>query len=195
MKKFIMIILTAAVAVSISSAAFAAEIPRESVPRNATEESIVITENLIGGILDDVQNGLGYQSAWCRANNAVYNAVLAGNTNGYGYADLAAISRNAILQYRDMYLRPDFYQAAEEKVKVIIADIIEAVENGKDYSEAVRESYIKIYQSVNPDFNVGETFSVDNCYRDMPSVDSALFNRARKLLREAEQRRACNDAN
>lgn len=179
----------------LTSTAFAAEIPRESVPRNATEESIVITENLIGGILDDVQNGLGYQFAWCRANNAVYNAVLAGNTNGYGYADLAAISRNAILQYRDMYLRPDFYQAAEEKVKVIIADIIIDVENRKDYIEAVRESYIKIYQSVNPDFNAGETFSVDTCYQNMPSVDSALFNRARKLLREAEQRRACNDAN
>lgn len=63
MKKFTMFILTTAVAASISSTAFAAEIPRESAPANATEESIVITENLIGGILDEVQNGLGYQPA------------------------------------------------------------------------------------------------------------------------------------
>ena len=189
-------ILCAALALTLStSTVFAAEIPRESAPRNATEESIVITENLIGGILDEVQNGLGFQPAWCKAHNQIFNAVLADNTNGYGYADLSAIARNAICQYRDMYLRPDFYQAAEEQVKVIIADIIVAVENGKDYGEAVKESYIRIYQSVNPAFNADDTFSVDTCYRDMPPADSALFNRARKLLREAEQRRACNDAN
>lgn len=142
MKKFIMIILTAAVAVSISSAAFAAEIPRESAPEHATEESIAITENLIGGILDDVQNGLGYQSAWCRANNAVYNAVLAGNTNGYGYADLAAISRNAILHYRDMYLRPEYYAEKESAVKNLISDLITEVQNGmKDYETAKNEAY------------------------------------------------------
>lgn len=173
----------------------AAEIPRESAPRNATEESIVITENLIGGILDEVQNGLGFQPAWCRANNQIFSAVLADSTNGYGYADLSDIARNAICQYRDMYLRPDFYQAAEEQVKIIIADIIVAVENGKDYDEAIKESYIKIYQHINPGVNADETFSVDTCYRDMPSADSAFFNRARKLLREAEQRRTCNDAN
>jgi len=66
-KKFTMFILTTAVAASISSTALAAEIPRESAPANATEESIVITENLISGILDEVQNGLGYQPAWCKA--------------------------------------------------------------------------------------------------------------------------------
>ena len=109
MKKFTMFILATTVAASISSTALAAEIPRESAPANATEESIVITENLIGGILDEVQNGLGYQPAWCEANNAIFNAVLAKQTNGYEYADLAAISRNAILQYRDMYFRPEYY--------------------------------------------------------------------------------------
>ncbi len=91
MKKFTMFILATTVAASISSTALAAEIPRESAPANATEESIVITENLIGGILDEVQNGLGYQPAWCEANNAIFNAVLAKQTNGYEYADLAAI--------------------------------------------------------------------------------------------------------
>lgn len=52
--------------------------------------NIVIAENLIGGILDEVQSALGYQSAWSKANNAIFNAVLAKQTNSYGYSDLAA---------------------------------------------------------------------------------------------------------
>ena len=76
MKKFAMFMLTAAIAASISSTASAAEIPRESAPANATEESIVIAENLISGILDEVQNGLGYQPAWSKANNAIFSAGL-----------------------------------------------------------------------------------------------------------------------
>ncbi len=71
-------------------------------PDNATDESVAITQNLIGGILDKVQNGLGYQPAWCKANNAVFAAVLANETGGYGYADLATIAQNAILQCRDI---------------------------------------------------------------------------------------------
>ena len=47
----------------------AAEIPRESVPLNATEEQIVIVENLIGDILDEVAAGqLGYTEAAGAAN-------------------------------------------------------------------------------------------------------------------------------
>ena len=139
--------LTAAIAASISSTVFAAEIPRESAPANATEESIVIDENLIGGILDELQNGLGYQPAWGKANNAIFNAVLAKQTNGYGYSDLAAISRNAILQYRDMYLRPEYYTEKENTVKALIADLIADVQSGtKDYTTARNEAYTRIYQ-------------------------------------------------
>lgn len=141
MKKFAMFMLTAAIAASISSTASAAEIPRESAPANATEESIVIAENLISGILDEVQNGLGYQPAWSKANNAIFSAVLAKQTNGYGYSDLAAISRNAILQYRDMYLRPEYYAEKENTVKAMIADLITDVQSGtKDYTTARNEA-------------------------------------------------------
>ena len=35
------------------------------------------------------------------------------------------IANNAIWQYRDMYLRPDFYKDNLEKVRVIIAPVIE----------------------------------------------------------------------
>ena len=56
----------------------AEEITRSSVPQNATEESILITENLISGILDEVSQGLGYLEARSKANNLIYNAVLSG---------------------------------------------------------------------------------------------------------------------
>ncbi len=51
MKKQI-IILTLIAALSASTTAFAAEIPRESAPLNSTEQQIQIVENLIGDILD-----------------------------------------------------------------------------------------------------------------------------------------------
>lgn len=38
---------------------YAAEVPRESAPCNATNEAIVIVESFIGDILTEVQNGLG----------------------------------------------------------------------------------------------------------------------------------------
>ena len=39
----------------MAQSTFAADIPVESYPDNATEESVAITQNLIGGILDEVQ--------------------------------------------------------------------------------------------------------------------------------------------
>ena len=189
MKKFTMFILGAAIAASISSTALAAEIPRESAPANATEESIVITENLIGGILDEVQNGLGYQPAWCKANNAIFNAVLAKQTKGYGYADLAAISRNAILQYRDMYLRPEYYAKKENTVKTLISDLIADVQNGtKDYTTARNEAYTRIYQSFNPNYTPNTEIGIDRIYLDIPAADTVMFTQARKLLAEAAQK-------
>lgn len=57
----------------------AAEIPRESAPLNATEEQIVIVENLICDILDEVAAGkLGYTEAAGAANTRVRKAVVAG---------------------------------------------------------------------------------------------------------------------
>lgn len=170
---------------SVMTTAYAAEIPIESYPENATEESAAVAENLIGGILDEVQNGLGYQPAWCKAHNAIYNAALAKQTNGYGYADLAALSRNAILQYRDMYLRPDYYAEKENEVRALIPDLIIEVENGADYAVALDKAYTRIYQSANPSYNPDIDKVGDFCYWDIPPVDRVLLTQARKLLKNA----------
>lgn len=189
MKKATKIIITAALISSMNLTALATEIPGESVPVNATNESIALTENLISGILFEVENGLGYADAQAQAQNIIFNAVIAGQTNGYGYADLMAIARNAIYQYRDIYLRPEFYQEAERQVQTLISDIISEVESGtKDYHTAEKEAYIKILQSANPSFTP-DTLQGDFCYWELPAVDSTYFNRARKLLLEAQARR------
>lgn len=189
MKKATKIIITAALISSMNLTALASEIPGENVPVNATNESIALTENLISGILFEVENGLGYADAQAQAQNIIFNAVITGQTNGYGYADLMAIARNAIYQYRDIYLRPEFYQEAEQQVQTLISDIISEVASGaKDYHTAEKEAYIKILQSVNPSFSIDD-MQGDFCYWDIPAADSAYFNRARKLLLEAQARR------
>lgn len=188
MKNVSKVITILTLALSLATPAFAAEIPIESYPENATDESAAIAENLIGGILDEVQNGLGYQPAWCKAHNAIYNAVLAKNTNGYGYADLAALSRNAILQYRDMYLRPDYYAEKENEVRALISDLITEVENGADYETAKEKAYTRIYQSANPAYNPEVDKVGDFCYWDIPPVDRVLLTQARKLLKNARSR-------
>lgn len=188
MKNVSKVITILTLALSLTTPALAAEIPIESYPENATEESAAVAENLIGGILDEVQNGLGYQPAWCKAHNAIFNAVLAKNTNGYGYADLAALSRNAILQYRDMYLRPDYYTEKENEVRALISDLITEVENGADYEKVKEKAYTRIYQSANPVYNPDIDKSGDFCYWDIPPVDRVLLTQARKLLQNARSR-------
>lgn len=185
MKKSKITALCLAIMLSVSQTAFAAEIPMESTPQNATNESVQITENLIAGILDEVQNGLGYGEAWIKANNTIFNAVTTGQTNGIGYAPLADIARNSIFQYRDMCLRPEYHTETRLYVNNLIADIITDVKNGKDYNVALKESYIRILKDKDQTFNAEENFSVDICYRDIPAVDSVLFTYARKLLQEA----------
>ena len=166
----------------------AAPVPRESAPCNVSEESIVIAENLISGVLNEVRNGLGYADARAKSNRLIFNAVITNQTNGCGYALLSEIADNAIFQYRDMYLRPDFYIENEENVKLIISEVIAQYENGAiDYNTAIKNSYKKIYQSVNPAFNFDEQLAIDTCYRDIPSVDSALFIIARRLLLNAQK--------
>ena len=189
MKRGKNILLTAILTAAITQSAYAAEIPVECAPENATPESIAITENLISPILDEVQNGLGYQPAWCKAHNAVFNAVLAGNTNGYGYLDLAAVARNALIYYRDVYLRPEYYAERKTAAKALLSDLICEVENGtKDYDTALKEAYTKIYQSINPTFVPNEEIGVDRIYLDIPAADTVMFTQARKLLKEAQTR-------
>lgn len=181
-------LLTAAsLAAAVNVSALAAPVPRESAPMNADEGAIAVTENLIGGILDEVSGGLGFQMANGRANMIIRKAVIDGATDGYGYAILSAVSRNAIYQTRDMYLRADYYMAVEEEVKVLIADIITDVQNGKSYNEAVKEAYIAIYTAKDAAFDPADYEGIDTCYwPDRPTVDSVYLNRARKLLIEAK---------
>lgn len=189
MKKIKTFLTAAAVLAAITQSAYAAEIPVECAPENATTESIAITENLISPILDEIQNGLGYQPAWCKAHNAVFNAVLANETGGYGYLELAAISRNAILYYRDMYLRPEYYAEKEAAAKLLLSDIISEVENGtQDYDTALKEAYTKIYQTINPAYVPNEEIGIDRIYLDIPAADTVMFTQARKLLKEAQTR-------
>lgn len=185
-KKIITLTLIAALSVSATTA-FAAPVPRESAPLNATEAQIQITENIIGDILDEVQAGnLGYTLAAGYANTKIRKAVMANQTDGNGI--LSPIAQNAIRVMRDRQLRPDAYTQAEEELKVLLADLITEVQNGKDYNEAQKEAYIKIYQSADASFNYDEQFSLDTCYRDIPAVGMEKFTVARKLLNDARKK-------
>lgn len=180
MKKILNIFM---IILMITQTTHAAEIPRESASLIVTDEQLLITEELIADVLEEVQNGMGYGEARAKANNALRTAAINNKTNGYGFGVLSGISNNAILLYRDMYLRSDFYVDNEKDVKIIIADVIAKYKNNEiDYPEAVKLSYEKIYQSVNPAFDYDEQYKIDSCYREIPSVDNAMFTIARKLL-------------
>lgn len=184
-KKIITLTLIAALSATATTA-FAAPIPREIAPLNATEAQIQITENIVGDILDEVQTGkLGYTLAAGYANTKIRKAVMANQTDGNGYGILSPIAQNAIRVMRDKQLRPDAYAKAEEELKVLLADVITAVQNGMDIDAATKEAYAKIYQSVDASFNYDEQFSLDTCYRDIPAVGMEMFTVARKLLLEA----------
>ena len=163
----------------------AAPVPRESAPCNARSKAIIIAESFIGDILTEVQNGLGYADARAKSNRIFFNAWLNGQTNGYSYGELVDIANAAIWQYRDMYLRPDFYTNNLEKVRVIIAPVIEDYKSGKiSYAEAEFNARNMIYQSVKPDFNPDVEYMKDPIYRDIPSLDNSLFIIARNLILE-----------
>ena len=181
MKKIIMYLI---ITMTITSTVNAAEVPRESAPCNAINEAIVIVESFIGGILTEVQNGLGYADARAKSNRIFFNAWLNGQTNGYSYGELVDIANAAIWQYRDMYLRPDFYANNLEIVRLIITPVIEDYKSGKiTYVEAEFNARNMIYRSVKPDFNPDVEYMKDPLSRDIPSVDNSLFILARKLLR------------
>jgi len=97
------------------------------------------------------------------------------------------IANAAIWQYRDMYLRTDFYTNNIEKVRAIITPVIEDYKSGKiTYAEAEFNARTRIYQSVNPNFNPDIEYMKDPIYRDIPSVDNSLFILARKLILESK---------
>ena len=183
MKKLIISILSITVILTSTLTANAATVPRESAPCYATENVIVCAEMLIGDILNEVQNGLGYADARAKSNAIIFQAFLNGQTNGYSYGELVDIANNAIWQYRDMYLRPNFYANNLEKVRAIISPVIEDYKSGKiTYEDAEFSARVKIYQSVNPAFNPTVEYMKDPIYRDIPAVDNSLFILARKLL-------------
>ena len=190
MKKSIISIISIISIVSVLISSFsvnAAEVPRESAPCNATNEAIIIVESFIGDVLTEVQNGLGYADARAKSNRIFFNAWLSGQTNGYSYGELVDIANNAIWQYRDMHLRPDFYANNLEKIRVIIAPVIEDYKSGKiNYAEAEFNARNKIYQSINPNFDPNIEYMKDPIYRDIPPVDNSLFRIARKLLLETK---------
>ena len=68
---------------------------------------------------------MGYADARAKSNRIFFNAWLNGQTCGFSYGELVDIANNAIWQYRDMYLRTGFYANNLEKVRVIIASVIE----------------------------------------------------------------------
>ena len=185
MKKIIICMI---ITMTITSTVNAAEVPRESAPCNATNEAIIVVESYIDDILAEVQNGLGYADARAKSNRIFFNAWLNGQTNGYSYGELVDIANAAIWQYRDMYLRPDFYANNLEKVRVIIAPVIEDYKSSKiTYAEAEFNARTKIYQSVKPDFNPDVEYMKDPLSRDIPSVDNSLFTIARKLILESKK--------
>ena len=187
MKKSIIYIISIVSVLLSSFSVSAAEVPRESVPCNAANEAIIFVESCIGDILTEVQNGLGYADARAKSNRIFFEAFLKGQTNGYSYGELVDIANAAIWQYRDMYLRPDFYANNLEKVRGIIAPVIEDYKSSKiTYTEAEFYARTRIYQSVKPDFNPDVEYMKDPIYRDIPAVDNSLFILARKLILESK---------
>ena len=187
MKKSIISIISIALILISSFSVSAADVPRESVPCNAANEAIIFVESCIGDILTEVQNGLGYADARAKSNRIFFEAFLKGQTNGYSYGELVDIANAAIWQYRDMYLRPDFYANNLEKVRIIIAPVIEDYQSGKiTYVEAEFNARIRIYQFVKPDFNPYIEYMKDPLSRDIPAVDNSLFILARKLILESK---------
>ena len=188
MKKQIITLAIAATLTISNISVYAAEIPRESAPLNATDAQIQIVENIVGDILDEVESGkLGYTLAAGYANTRIRKAVMANQTDGNGYGILSPIAQNAIRVMRDKQLRPEAYEQAEEELKILLADIITEVKNGMDIEIATKAAYEKIYQTTDASFNYDEQFSLDTCYRDIPTVGMEMFTVARKLLLEAKK--------
>lgn len=70
--KTIKAIIILSVLTIFATTTYAAEVPRESAPCYATNGSIIMAENLIGDILTEVQNGLGYADARAKSNVIIF---------------------------------------------------------------------------------------------------------------------------
>lgn len=186
------IITIIAITLTVAATVNAAEIPLESVPCNATDESIVFTEKLISDILTEVQNGLGYADARNEANSRIFSAVISNQSNGYGYGLLSPIACNAIFQYRDMYLRPEYYAEKEIHVGNLISDIAANYKNGViDYKTAEKQFYIRILQSINPSFEPASCVG-DFCYWDVPPFDQCVVYDCKEILVERIELDMCH---
>ncbi len=75
--KRIIAIITVIISLSSAFSVQAAQVPREALPCNATEEQIIVTERLVGHI------------AWLNKQTYVY-----------AFGELVTIANNAIWQYR-----------------------------------------------------------------------------------------------
>ena len=102
------------------------------------------------------------------------------------YVALNLNTRN-FKEYNQNSYAPCFYVNNLEKVRVIIAPVIEDYKSGKiTYAEAEFDALVKIYQSAKPDFNPDVEYMKAPLSRDIPSVDNSLFILARKLILESE---------
>ena len=133
----------------------AAEIPPESLPSNATFKCMEYTETLISDILDKVQNGLGFSDAQAEARRRFFALVVSGQSNGYSFSQLSEIASNAIFQYRDMYLRPEFYNQNEDKVRQLISDVLENISSAESIITKQRNEPTKRF--INPSMQASTT--------------------------------------
>ena len=188
MRKTLKITILTLIAVMLFTSATSVSantIPREAVPDGTPLKAVTVAENMVGNVFTKVQTGTSYAVAKAEANRILLKAIIGGETDGIGFGVLSAIAHNSILEYRDMYLRPEFYATAEETVRNLISDVIEEVKKGNmDYETARKEAYTIIYRTADPTFDFANYEMVDPCYWNYPAVDFALLNRARKLLHE-----------
>ena len=63
-----------------------------------------MAERLIGNILTEVQNGLGYADARAKSNVIIFNAWLNEQTSSYSYGELVDIANNAIWLYARSFI-------------------------------------------------------------------------------------------
>ncbi len=182
MKNLFTLSLTVIISVMLSTTSIAAEIPREAAPPDASEQAIQTTEKIIGGILDEVFNGLSYGPASGRSNALIRQAVAKGEANGCGYAELSTISQNSIRLIIDIIQRPNVYQTAETMLRPLLSEQIAAVKNGGDYSKAVLEAYGIIY----PEYFSASQTCIDPCYLENTTIDPVLLTAARKILLNAK---------
>lgn len=136
-RTIIPILIAVITAISVIPA-YAEVIPRESLPENTPQAAVDTAEALIGATLAKVESGMGYADARVETNRIIFGAFLNNQTNGYSYGLLTIIANNAIYEYRDLYLRSEYYSNAEEIVKIMLADLIIVIDRAKQLQVSIR---------------------------------------------------------